>query len=422
MSLTQVSYSLINGIPLNVLDYGADPTGVADSAPAIQAAINAGATLKKDVRIPAGVYKCNAKLTITTNFQTLRGDGCQTVLWGNHSGYVLETGRVITDPETVGIDVSGMYLWSPTGLGMNIQNTNKSRFSDLWAWSSGVGFTIQELSIINTFTNLTFSSNLYGFMQALYPILPAVASLSSGIFINRVTVECNALTFINALVEGSGSDGVLITGTHVVITFINLTSEGCNGWGMNVSGITGYNGNLTLVNAYFEANSAGSFRAQKQAHMNLLGGQYAQSVGGNVFFFEVVSSYVSNISCYNFTEDSASVGNIYSLVSTNGNFARNGFLATLTPNSATPTIRPPANFGGLGWKTNNSSATVYTNFLGGYAGLTIQVFIRDANTTVDFTGSNLKGNSGVDWVPANGDWMDCTYDGTNWYCTINKAV
>jgi polygalacturonase len=39
MSLTKVSYSMINGAGLNILDFGADPTGVADSTSAIQNAI-----------------------------------------------------------------------------------------------------------------------------------------------------------------------------------------------------------------------------------------------------------------------------------------------------------------------------------------------------------------------------------------------
>jgi polygalacturonase len=38
MSLTKVSYSMIAGASLNVLDYGADPTGVTDSTSVIQAA------------------------------------------------------------------------------------------------------------------------------------------------------------------------------------------------------------------------------------------------------------------------------------------------------------------------------------------------------------------------------------------------
>lgn len=45
MSLTKVTYSMISGENVNVLDFGADPTGVADSTSAIQAAINALPTI-----------------------------------------------------------------------------------------------------------------------------------------------------------------------------------------------------------------------------------------------------------------------------------------------------------------------------------------------------------------------------------------
>jgi hypothetical protein len=41
MALTKVSYSMINGAPVSVVDYGADPTGVSDSTAAIQAAMAA---------------------------------------------------------------------------------------------------------------------------------------------------------------------------------------------------------------------------------------------------------------------------------------------------------------------------------------------------------------------------------------------
>ena len=40
MSLTKVSYSMITNAPVSVLDFGADPTGVADSTAAIQSACN----------------------------------------------------------------------------------------------------------------------------------------------------------------------------------------------------------------------------------------------------------------------------------------------------------------------------------------------------------------------------------------------
>jgi hypothetical protein len=56
MALTKATFSMINGIPLNVLDYGADATGVADSTTAIQDAITAAVAVGNSVYIPAGTY------------------------------------------------------------------------------------------------------------------------------------------------------------------------------------------------------------------------------------------------------------------------------------------------------------------------------------------------------------------------------
>lgn len=71
MSLTKVSYSMITGAVVNVLDYGADPTGVADSTAAIQNAINYAATLGPSsvgnvVYMPPGEYKTTSTITTGT--------------------------------------------------------------------------------------------------------------------------------------------------------------------------------------------------------------------------------------------------------------------------------------------------------------------------------------------------------------------
>jgi hypothetical protein len=60
MSLTKVSYSMITGAPVNILDFGADPTGVADSTAAITAAVAAGLR----VYAPAGSYKITSTITL----------------------------------------------------------------------------------------------------------------------------------------------------------------------------------------------------------------------------------------------------------------------------------------------------------------------------------------------------------------------
>ena len=53
MSLTKVSFSMINGAPANVLDFGAVGNGVTDDSSAFQNAVNSGATL---VFVPSGSY------------------------------------------------------------------------------------------------------------------------------------------------------------------------------------------------------------------------------------------------------------------------------------------------------------------------------------------------------------------------------
>lgn len=69
MALTKVSYSMINGAQFNVLDYGADPTGVSDSAAAIQAAITAASASVAGstgavVYLPTGTYLIGTTITL----------------------------------------------------------------------------------------------------------------------------------------------------------------------------------------------------------------------------------------------------------------------------------------------------------------------------------------------------------------------
>jgi hypothetical protein len=80
MALTKVSYSMIEGASANVLDFGADPTGVADSTSAIQAALNSGAG---SVYLPEGTYLFS---TLTVNKNTrLHGASTRTSIL-KHTG------------------------------------------------------------------------------------------------------------------------------------------------------------------------------------------------------------------------------------------------------------------------------------------------------------------------------------------------
>ena len=71
MALTKVSYSLIKGDTVSVVDFGADPTGTTDATTVIQSAIDSGA---KAVYFPAGTYKITSQIDLVSD-QVLFGDG-----------------------------------------------------------------------------------------------------------------------------------------------------------------------------------------------------------------------------------------------------------------------------------------------------------------------------------------------------------
>lgn len=82
----------------------------------------------------------------------------------------------------------------------------------------------------------------------------------------------------------------------------------------------------------------------------------------------------------------------------------------------------PSVSSGSYFRTANSGATVITTFDDGVLGQEITVEINDNNTTIDFTGTTLKGNGGADWTPASGDMMRCIFNGTNWLCSIHDCT
>lgn len=88
-----------------------------------------------------------------------------------------------------------------------------------------------------------------------------------------------------------------------------------------------------------------------------------------------------------------------------------------TADDATPSVNSFTDI----YFTQNSNPTTITDFDDGLEGQKIRVIINDNNTTVDFTSSGLRGNGGVDWSPSKYDFMECFYDGTDWYCSVHDC-
>jgi len=121
MSLTKVSYSMITGAPVNVLDYGADPTGATDSTVAIQAALDSGGAV---IFFPYGTYKIAGgaspsatTLIVPSTVYELRGEGgFRTPTQLNFTG-TNYAGTAFDIQSTNIRSVSNLYLNTGTGNG-----------------------------------------------------------------------------------------------------------------------------------------------------------------------------------------------------------------------------------------------------------------------------------------------------------------
>lgn len=115
MVLTKATYSMIDGAPANVLDYGAVGDGVTDDTAAIQAAISylSGITpwpvspsrgrLRPALYFPAGVYKVSSSISITFSSLLVFGDGTEDslVAWYGGNSPVFDIGTFSTTPADI---------------------------------------------------------------------------------------------------------------------------------------------------------------------------------------------------------------------------------------------------------------------------------------------------------------------------------
>jgi hypothetical protein len=97
MSLTKVSYSMIQGSPINALDFGVDPTGVTSSVAAINAVLAyANSVGNCTVVFPTGSYNVKAGVTQLITSGDVHIDGqdsfflCETGNVFNFDGAVLQ--------------------------------------------------------------------------------------------------------------------------------------------------------------------------------------------------------------------------------------------------------------------------------------------------------------------------------------------
>lgn len=162
MSLTKVSYSMTQGAPVNVLDFGADPTGTTDSTAAIQAAIDSLANNQtKGVVELNGTFKCNTGLTLDVSYVRLQGLNAKLDFTSLASGAAItvtgEGGGVIAPYYQAFGGITGIELEGP---GKAVSGTVGLLFDT--ASEPGASHTMYEgLTVYSFETGHSFKNNSY---------------------------------------------------------------------------------------------------------------------------------------------------------------------------------------------------------------------------------------------------------------------
>jgi hypothetical protein len=110
MSLTKATYSMIEGAPVNVLDYGAVGDGVADDTAALNAALAVAVANNKCLYLPKGTYLATANIIVPTPSGTQLGFAIMGE--GKHSGSIIKfSGAAVTTGLTFTSGVGVYQYW-----------------------------------------------------------------------------------------------------------------------------------------------------------------------------------------------------------------------------------------------------------------------------------------------------------------------
>lgn len=283
MALTKATYSMIDSAPISVLDYGADPTGVADSTTQIQSALDAGVTNKQIVYFPAGTYLVTDTLNLAIGSQ-LQGE----------TGYQYTRGFSV-DPKATTIN------FQPTTL-KSLFVCSGTSYSNFRFHYSIEGFYLRGNST-DASGNSLYALDLDGSIYARYENI-GIEQFRTGIRCNRTINNrfCNIYTTgkVQAvLYEGNqettdvwdqcsfwGSPvGVQTTGSSIAIRFTNCLFEQIDTYGVNLTRETQ---NFIFENCYSEdvcydgAATSAMFRvgfdgsaAAGPTQLTVIGGLYA---------------------------------------------------------------------------------------------------------------------------------------------------
>jgi len=240
---TKINYNQIKGTPVNVLDYGADSTGVSDSTTAFQSALATGSA----VYVPKGTFLITGALQLQDG-QVMFGDGSGvTVITCNQasfSGILINMGghtllRGITVTGTGTAAATGIKCWDSSD---QYNFTGYVTLSDVNINGFLYGLRVNNIFMLEYDVGIVYS-NTYG----IYIVPAYSASYDSGyvttLTFNKVYMHDNGLGIY--AISTSVSKNIML---RDCVIELNYTAAGQQSYFNNIAP-------LTVENLYIEGSN-----------------------------------------------------------------------------------------------------------------------------------------------------------------------
>ena len=301
MSLTKPSYSMIDGAPVNVVDFGAICDGVADDTVAVQSAVNY--CLTDSIRPRSLVIPGQCKLTAPINIDQsvsvidLKLSDFRIIGLGKMAGFYTTTPIVMfsaTDDHSIQ-SVSSNISFE----GIVFDNSDRTV----------AAFVTDGAYIQVKFQNCRFNRikcmNTTGINTFSYSFLACEMRNWDGDFFNLQYTTSNDITFSNCYFNGGYNCVVL--GISQTFNFIDNTAESLQGRPISISG----GRDILITGNYFEANRTALGQAYE---VQLASGAFALSgcvVQANLFYLSAGQVADANDYAVNYDQpvSATSVGN-----------------------------------------------------------------------------------------------------------------
>lgn len=260
MSLTKASYSMINGAPVNVKDFGAVGDGVTDDTTAIQNALSSNVAAA--VYFPPGTYKITACLDNTNGYRrlyaesglvgvTIQSTSTDYIIDNTGSNYsIIENIDFQSSTARVGVYYNRSNTVAGTYSQYNVLRNCRVQLATNGSANGGVGVVAyyNRSAELNLIENVTFVADVSAIIRAESDatFLPIYAT--EGAIVSMTSVEFNKCVFFTH----STDKHAIFLDAVATISFISAYIGATTAGGSPVQAIYATSADGCLMDAHIE--------------------------------------------------------------------------------------------------------------------------------------------------------------------------